>query len=222
MARRRPIGRPHQRIANASAKPKAVGPLSAPFLPLPLVDDATSPLSVVRYPFRNRSGCLECSAHARWPNRRQRPCCLLAAKDPANRHVAYDRWLTFLALNRLLDPNQSPGERLTPKQLCACIDELAATVAPYTLRSRIRDLGQALRVMAPEHDFPYLRRAIARLKARCTGSALDGVAVPRPARHHVQKDGARLRAAAPRCPAPPQGLVRRSAGSRSREADLHR
>ena len=80
--------------------------------------------------------------------------------------AGYGRWLTFLECNGELDRDEGPGERLTPDRLRAYIAELAASVAPFTLRNRIRDLGQALRVMAPEHDFPYLRRAIARLKAR--------------------------------------------------------
>ena len=79
---------------------------------------------------------------------------------------AYGRWLTFLERNGWLEPDATPGERLTPDRLRAFIAELQATVAPMTVRNRIRDLAEALRVMAPEADLPYLRRVRARLKAR--------------------------------------------------------
>ena len=39
-------------------------------------------------------------------------------------------------------------------------------MAPITLRNRITNLSEALRVMAPDAAFPYLQRARARLKAR--------------------------------------------------------
>jgi integrase/recombinase XerD len=80
---------------------------------------------------------------------------------------AYGRWLTFLERNGWVETNDaSPGERLTPDRLRAFVAELQETVAPNTLRNRITNLAEALRVMAPEFDFPYLRRARACLKAR--------------------------------------------------------
>jgi hypothetical protein len=39
--------------------------------------------------------------------------------------AAHTRWLAFLALNGLLDPNLDPGDRLTPCRLRAYIKELA-------------------------------------------------------------------------------------------------
>jgi integrase/recombinase XerD len=44
--------------------------------------------------------------------------------------------------------------------------KLRLGVAPVTLRNRITTLSEALRVMAPGIDVPYLRRARARLKAQ--------------------------------------------------------
>ena len=79
---------------------------------------------------------------------------------------AYGRWLTFLDRNGCLDPTGHPAERLTPDRLRAFIAELQATVAPVTLRNRITNLSEALRVMAPASDFPYLQVARTRLKAR--------------------------------------------------------
>lgn len=79
---------------------------------------------------------------------------------------AYGRWLTFLALRGHLEPDATPGARLTPDRLRAYIAELQAAVAPLTVRNRVRDLAEALRVMAPAVDLSYLRRARGRLKAR--------------------------------------------------------
>jgi integrase len=89
-----------------------------------------------------------------------RPATLKSVQD------AYWRWLTFLTRQGYLDPEAGPAERLTPDRLRAFIAELQATVAPLTVRNRVRDLTEALRVMAPETDFSYLSRARARLKAR--------------------------------------------------------
>ena len=82
---------------------------------------------------------------------------------------AYGRWLTFLARQAWLDRQASPAARLTPERLRA-FAELQDQVAPVTLRNRITNLAEALHVMAPEADFPWLRRARARLKARARPS----------------------------------------------------
>jgi hypothetical protein len=79
---------------------------------------------------------------------------------------AYGRYLTHLAFEDQLYPNEGPVDRITEQRLRTFIAELQLTVAPITLRNRIINLGEAVRVMAPGTDFPYLRRARARLKAR--------------------------------------------------------
>ena len=76
--------------------------------------------------------------------------------------TAYGRWLAFLDLHGWLDPNCPPAARLTEERLRAYIDTLRAQVQSITLRNRIRDLGEALRVMDPTADLRLLRRA-----ARC-------------------------------------------------------
>ena len=55
---------------------------------------------------------------------------------------------------------------MTPDRLRAFIAELQPTVAALTLRNRIINLDEAMRVMVPGLDLPYLRRARYRLKAR--------------------------------------------------------
>lgn len=80
--------------------------------------------------------------------------------------AAYGRFLTFLSLNGWLDPKVGPSFRITPDHLRAYIDEIKVQVTPMTLSGRIRDLAEALRVMAPGTTYPYLSRARYRLKAR--------------------------------------------------------
>ncbi len=82
----------------------------------------------------------------------------------------YGRYLTFLALQGWLDPDAAPGDRLTKERLRAYIAELQQDVAPITLRNRITNLSEALRVMAPGSDYLWLRRARGRLKARARPS----------------------------------------------------
>jgi hypothetical protein len=79
---------------------------------------------------------------------------------------AYGRYLTHLAFQGGLDPSEGPAERVSEDKLRSFIAELQLSVAPVTLRKRITNLAEALRVMAPGTDFPYLRRARARLKAQ--------------------------------------------------------
>src|SRR5262245_52069577 len=78
---------------------------------------------------------------------------------------AYGRYLTFVAVRGWLDPNRGPAMRVTPERLRDFTAELQDTVAPVTLRNRLTNLDEALRVMAPGAKFPYLQRARARLKA---------------------------------------------------------
>jgi integrase len=79
---------------------------------------------------------------------------------------AYGRFLTFLERNGWLDRATGPDARLTPDRLRAYLAELAETIAPATISSRIRNLAEALRVMLPGVPYQYLNRARRRLKTR--------------------------------------------------------
>lgn len=79
---------------------------------------------------------------------------------------AYGRFLTFLERSGWLDRAAGPDARLTPDRLRAYLAELAETIAPVTISSRIRDLAEALRVMLPAAQYSYLNLARRRLKAR--------------------------------------------------------
>ncbi len=58
----------------------------------------------------------------------------------------------FLRTAGLLDPQAFPASRPTPERLSAFVSELERDVAPVTVRNRITNLGEALRVKAPEAD----------------------------------------------------------------------
>ena len=89
---------------------------------------------------------------------------------------SYGRYLTFAALRGQIDPCGAPADLLDRDLLRAFIAELEQQVAPVTLGQRLTDLHEAFRVMAPEADLEFLRKA-ARRKA----------ALARPSRNKASK-----------------------------------
>lgn len=100
--------------------------------------------------------------------------CGLAAhwREGTRRKVlsAYGRWLTFLLHQGALDPSSTPQARFRVDLLRDYGNELRQQVSSVTLAGRITDLREALRVMAPEHEFPHLCRAQSILTARARPS----------------------------------------------------
>jgi integrase/recombinase XerD len=82
----------------------------------------------------------------------------------------YARWLSWLSFNDHLDPESSPGDRVTPERLARYVTALQAINAPNTVVSRIQELHLALAVIAPERDWAWIRRIESRLR-RMAGSA---------------------------------------------------
>jgi integrase/recombinase XerD len=77
----------------------------------------------------------------------------------------YGLWLGYLAEQGLLNIAVSPEQRLTREILRSYIGELELRqLASTTIASRITDLYEALRVMAPEADLSSLRRTKDRLR----------------------------------------------------------
>lgn len=71
----------------------------------------------------------------------------------------YGRWLTWLETHSLLDPEAAPATRITPERVQDYVIELRQKLnAPYTVLARVQELYQAMRVMAPERDWAWLRR----------------------------------------------------------------
>ena len=70
--------------------------------------------------------------------------------------VGYNGWLSWLAAKKLLDPDLSPADRVTPERAAAYIAELQAERAPYTVLCRVQELYDALRVVSPETSWNWL------------------------------------------------------------------
>lgn len=77
----------------------------------------------------------------------------------------YGRWLTWLADQDALDPLSQPATRVTHEQLVAYLADLRITVASFTVSARIEQLGNAMRAMAPKHDWRWIQRAVDRIRA---------------------------------------------------------
>ncbi len=93
---------------------------------------------------------------------------LAAGWSPATRWMAengYGRWLGWLDQNGLFDPSLPPETRITKERVAAYTSELSATMAPFSVQTRIRQLGSALRAMVPQGDWAWILRAADRLRA---------------------------------------------------------
>lgn len=77
--------------------------------------------------------------------------------------VAYGRWLGFLEHESPQHFSQVLGERATPESIGAYIVQLKMEVAASTTRIYIDHLLCSLRVMAPDHDWSWLRSVVCRL-----------------------------------------------------------
>ena len=77
----------------------------------------------------------------------------------------YRHWLLWLKAHGFCDLNLSAVDRVTRERVAAYVAELRPTRAPYTVLCRIRELYDAMRVMAPETDWDWLS------ELHCTMSA---------------------------------------------------
>ena len=78
----------------------------------------------------------------------------------------YNSWLLWLAAKDLYDPNISPADRVTRERVAAYVSELSAALAPYTVLSRVQELYDALRVIAPEWNRNWLTQICRTLRAQ--------------------------------------------------------
>ena len=79
---------------------------------------------------------------------------------------SYGRWLGFLDRAGRLDPTAPPDARASREAIKAYIAELQALNAPQTVVVRMQSLSVVLRWLAPDVDWSWLRRLVARLEAR--------------------------------------------------------
>ena len=78
----------------------------------------------------------------------------------------YGRWLAWLAASNLFDPDELPAQRVTEARVAAYAAKLGDTTAPFSVQSRVRQLGSALRAMVPHGDWRWILRGADRIRAR--------------------------------------------------------
>ena len=88
--------------------------------------------------------------------------------EQSRRKIAqgYGRWLHWLTATGRLESDWPPGRRVTKERVASYIRHLRETLAPYTVMSRIQDLHNALRLLAPEQDFAWLAELWGTLRSR--------------------------------------------------------
>jgi integrase/recombinase XerD len=77
----------------------------------------------------------------------------------------YGRWLAWIHSEGLLAPDQTPASRATVDRARAYADVLSKYNAPFSVIGRIRQLGNALRAIAPDRDWGWMIRAADRLRS---------------------------------------------------------
>ena len=91
---------------------------------------------------------------------------------PATRKLTqdgYGYWLDWLARSGQLAALGDPAERVTPDRLRAYREAMQDEgLAPYTVATRIQQVGNALRAIAPENDWVWLLKAASRLRNKAT------------------------------------------------------
>lgn len=80
------------------------------------------------------------------------------------RRKGYGRWLTFLITSGRFDRTQGLAERITPENIEVYIEELRSLVESWTVWGRIEELRAMASVMAPDHDWVWLRGIVRRLE----------------------------------------------------------
>jgi len=87
--------------------------------------------------------------------------------SPARRRIveqAYGQWICFLDNEAVLDPSQSPGERVTEERLQRFVQVLMERVAPITISMIVQALLHMLQSVEPEHDWTRLAAIHRRLQ----------------------------------------------------------
>ena len=79
--------------------------------------------------------------------------------------AGYGRYLYWLGERGELDETADPAARITRDRLAAYLDELRRTNRGHTIQTRIQELGDAMRALAPNGDWRFIKRAAGRLRA---------------------------------------------------------
>ena len=78
----------------------------------------------------------------------------------------YGRYLAWLRDTGKLEPSCLPQERVTKEIVTGYVDHLAAYNRGYTVLCRVQELYDAMRVMAPDQDWAWLRRIGSAIRSR--------------------------------------------------------
>jgi integrase/recombinase XerD len=78
----------------------------------------------------------------------------------------YGRWITWLDERGELDPLAAPEARITHERVKAFAADLRAATAAYSVQTRLQQLGNALRAMAPAGDWQWILRAADRIRSK--------------------------------------------------------
>lgn len=94
------------------------------------------------------------------------------SKDTRHKYRrGYGRWLNFLHRSGRFDAASAPAERITPDHVGSYIEALTADgVAPWTLWGRLAELLAVARAIAPDDDWAWLRRVVARFESRVSNA----------------------------------------------------
>ncbi|MFT4129720.1 tyrosine-type recombinase/integrase [Labrys sp. (in: a-proteobacteria)] len=76
----------------------------------------------------------------------------------------YGQWLAFLVRTSQLDPDLQPGDRVTVERFQAFVAELQDRVSPWSTAMMVQAVARMLTVMAPGHDWNWLKTVVANLK----------------------------------------------------------
>jgi len=86
---------------------------------------------------------------------------------PATRETAigsYGRWLGWLKRNGLLDPGVGPADRVTPERIREYVADRLQQIAASSMAPCLAHLYCALRAMAPDRDWRWMRGVISLIR----------------------------------------------------------
>src|SRR5260370_5391833 len=87
--------------------------------------------------------------------------------------AGYGRFLSYLAESEGLDPRAFPRDRITRPRVEAYVAHLREHNHSSTIAGRVLQLGRAAAVLAPDADWTWLRRMLARLRRLATPARED-------------------------------------------------
>ncbi len=107
---------------------------------------------------------------------------LLASQTRAKRAGEWGRFLSYLDWSRQLDPAESPARRLTPERVGGYIRSLRARLRDSSVWCQINDLSYTAPLLAPGHDWSWIRRHQALPSTREVRAARKPIEPPDPNR----------------------------------------